>query len=187
MAPSNENELSNMIATAAKIDYAPCSFRYPRGEGNGTIIEKKPEILKIGKGRIIQEGTKVAILSFGTKLNTALNAAKKFNQQTGYKITVADARFAKPLDGELISTLAKNHSMIITIEEGSIGGFGAHVLHYLNKENLLNRKLKVRNLFYPDRFLEQSTQALMDKEAHLNEECIYKLITDEFKTNVLAI
>jgi 1-deoxy-D-xylulose-5-phosphate synthase len=184
MAPSDEAELSKMVATSAQIDHAPCAFRYPRGTGTGVDIPENPEILEIGKGRVMQEGGKVAILSLGTRLHAALKAANRFKQQTGITITVADARFAKPLDRDLISTLAKSHELLITTEEGSIGGFGAHVLNCLNEQNLLSDKLKVKNLFYPDRFIEQSTQDAMNKDANLDADGIYKTIIDELKMSV---
>ena len=152
MAPSDENELVNAIATSTMIDDKPCAFRYPRGEGIGVTIEKYPTPWKIGKGRIIQEGSKACILSLGTRLEESLRASKILAKY-GLSTTVADARFAKPIDEELISILAKSHDILVTVEEGAIGGFSAQVMSYLTKSGLLDNGLKFRPLFFPDEFI----------------------------------
>ena len=124
MAAADEAELMHMVATAASIDDRPCSFRYPRGEGVGVEMPERGEVLEIGKGRVMKEGNRIALLSFGSSLKHALQAAEDLDSQ-GLSTTVADARFAKPLDGDLIADLAKNHDVLITIEEGAVGGFGS--------------------------------------------------------------
>jgi 1-deoxy-D-xylulose-5-phosphate synthase len=153
MAPSDEAELVHMVATSAAIDDRPSAFRFPRGEGVGVEMPAKGEILEIGRGRVIREGTKVAILSLGTRLAASLEAAEMLEAQ-GLSTTVADARFMKPLDRELVRRLAKNHEVLVTVEEGSIGGFGSHVLHALVEEGLLDGGLKVRTVMMPDSFLD---------------------------------
>jgi 1-deoxy-D-xylulose-5-phosphate synthase len=175
MSPSDEAELYNMVATAAEIDDMPSAFRYPRGNGIGVAFPSKPIILPIGKGRIINEGNKVAILSLGTRLNEVKKAAEKLKEHN-INITIADARFVKPLDGNLVRELAKNHELLITIEEGSIGGFAAQVNDFLIKNDLLSNGLKIRNLFLPDIFIEHGTQDSMYKEAGLDADAIYKTI-----------
>ena len=152
MAPSDENELVNAIATSTMIDNKPSAFRYPRGEGTGVTIEKYPTPWVIGKGRIIQEGSKACILSLGTRLSDSIKASKILAKY-GLSTTVADARFAKPIDEELINILAKNHDILVTVEEGSIGGFSAQVMSYLTKTGLLDNGLKFRPLFFPDEFI----------------------------------
>ena len=152
MAPSDENELVNAIATSTMIDNKPSAFRYPRGEGTGVTIEKYPTPWAIGKGRIIQEGSKACILSLGTRLSDSIKASKILAKY-GLSTTVADARFAKPIDEELIDILAKNHDILVTVEEGSIGGFSAQVMSYLTKTGLLDNGLKFRPLFFPDEFI----------------------------------
>ena len=152
MAPSDENELVNAIATSTMIDDKPSAFRYPRGEGTGVKIEKYPTPWEIGKGRVIQEGSKACILSLGTRLEESQRASKILAKY-GLSTTVADARFAKPIDEELISILAKSHDILVTVEEGSIGGFSAQVMSYLTKSGLLDNGLKFRPLFFPDEFI----------------------------------
>jgi len=167
MAAADEAELMNMVATAAIIDDAPSAFRYPRGEGSGVDLPARGTPLEIGRGRIVREGSAVALLSFGARLTECLSAAEEL---AGYGLptTVADARFAKPLDVELIRELAKNHEVLITVEEGSTGGFGAQVLHALAREGLLDRGLKVRTLVLPDRFIDQGKPDAMYAEAGLD-------------------
>jgi 1-deoxy-D-xylulose-5-phosphate synthase len=155
MAASDEAELTNMVATAAAYDDGPIAFRYPRGNGTGVEIPERPEIIEIGKGRIIQEGTDIAILSFGARLGECLMAAEMLETR-GTSVTIADARFAKPLDEALIRSLANNHKQIITIEEGSIGGFGSYVLEFMNREGLLG-KCSLRTMNLPDVFQDQDT------------------------------
>ena len=156
MAASDERELMNMVATAAQIDDRPSAFRYPRGEGVGIELPERGTPLPIGKGRIVREGTKVALLALGGRLHEALKAAEDLAGR-GLSTTVADARFAKPLDEELIRRLAKEHEVLVTIEEGSIGGFAAQVFHLLAKKGLLDSgHLKVRPMVLPDVFLDQA-------------------------------
>jgi 1-deoxy-D-xylulose-5-phosphate synthase len=150
MAASDEAELTNMVATARAIDDRPSAFRYPRGEGTGVVRPKIGEVLPIGKGRVVREGSSVAILSFGARLIESLKAADKLSAY-GLSATVADARFAKPLDTDLVRQLARHHEVLLTIEEGAIGGFGAHVLHFAAWDGLLDRGLKIRPLVLPDR------------------------------------
>ncbi|HVP83320.1 MAG TPA: 1-deoxy-D-xylulose-5-phosphate synthase [Rhizomicrobium sp.] len=175
MAPSDEVELMHMIATAVEIDDRPSSIRYPRGEGIGL---ERPELgtkLTIGKGRIIREGTSIAILSFGTRLAECLMAADKLSTY-GLSATVADARFAKPLDEDLIRRLAREHEVLITIEEGAVGGFASHVLQFLALNGLLDRGLKVRPMVLPDRFVDQDTPEKMYEAAGLDANGIVSTV-----------
>jgi 1-deoxy-D-xylulose-5-phosphate synthase len=155
MAAADEAELVHMVATAAAIDDGPCAFRYPRGEGVGVDVPEVGIPLTIGKGRMIREGSKVAILSLGARLQECLKAADELAAR-GLNITVADARFAKPLDEGLIRQLVQNHEVLITIEEGAIGGFGTQVLHFLARNSLLSMGCKVRTMFLPDRFVDHA-------------------------------
>jgi len=156
MAASDERELMDMVATAAQIDDRPSAFRYPRGEGVGIELPERGTPLPIGKGRIVREGTKVALLSLGGRLQEALKAAEDLAGR-GLSTTVADARFAKPLDEELIRRLAQEHEVLVTIEEGAIGGFAAQVFHFLANKGLLDSgHLKVRPMVLPDVFLDQA-------------------------------
>ncbi len=156
MAAADEAELVHMVATAVQIDDAPCAFRYPRGEGVGVELPEQGVPLEIGKGRILREGTKVALLSLGARLQECLKAADELNAH-GLSTTVADARFAKPLDHDLIRRLAQEHEVMITIEEGSIGGFGSHVLSFLARENMLDRCARIRPMTLPDRFVQHGS------------------------------
>jgi len=167
MAAADEADLMHMVATAAAIDDRPCAFRYPRGEGTGENLPERGTPLEIGKGRIVREGSAVALLSFGARLSECLSAA---DELAGYGLstTVADARFAKPLDLDLLRALAKNHEVLLTVEEGSTGGFGAQVLHALAGTGLLDGGLKVRTLVLPDRFIDQGKPAAMYAEAGLD-------------------
>jgi 1-deoxy-D-xylulose-5-phosphate synthase len=149
MAAADEAELMHMVATAAAHDAGPIALRYPRGDGVGVELPSQGEPLPIGKGRIVREGSRIAILSFGTRLAEALKAAEEL-QARGLSTTVADARFAKPLDGELILGLAADHELLITVEEGAAGGFGAHVLTLLSEAGALDNGLKVRTMTLPD-------------------------------------
>ncbi|MEX2318848.1 MAG: transketolase C-terminal domain-containing protein, partial [Bauldia sp.] len=167
MAPSDEAELVHMVATAAAIDDRPSAFRYPRGDGVGVDMPEVGVPLEIGRGRIVREGGKVAILSYGTRLAEALKAAEELDTY-GLPTTVADARFAKPLDTALIDRLAANHEVLITVEEGAVGGFAAHVLAHLARSGGLDRGLKVRTLAMPDRFLDQDKPEAMAAEAGLD-------------------
>ena len=167
MAAADEAELKHMVRTAAAYDAGPISFRYPRGEGVGVEMPVRGEILQIGKGRIVKEGTKVALLSFGTRLADCLLAAEDLDA-AGLSTTVADARFAKPLDLDLIRQLARHHEMLITVEEGAVGGFGSHVLQFLATEGLLDNGLKVRSLVMPDLWVEQAKPEVMNAQAGLD-------------------
>ena len=149
MAPSDELELMHMVATAAAIDDRPSAVRYPRGEGIGLDLPARGEVLPIGKGRIIREGTKIAILNYGTRMVEVLKAADELAAK-GLSCTVADARFCKPLDEDLVKRLAREHEVLITIEEGAIGGFAAHVLQFLAKSGALDKGLKIRPMTLPD-------------------------------------
>ena len=154
MAAADEGELAHMVRTAVAIDDRPCAFRYPRGAGFGVPVPERGEILSIGKGRILREGNAVAILSYGARLHEAEAAAEELDR-LGVSATVADARFAKPLDEDLVRRLAREHEVLLTIEEGVAGGFGAHVLHFLATNGLLDHGPKVRPMVLPDRFLDQ--------------------------------
>jgi len=167
MAAADEAELTRMVATAAEIDDRPSAFRYPRGEGTGVEIPANPEPLEIGKGRIIREGSGVAILSFGARLSEVLESADSL-AGFGLTPTIADARFAKPLDEDLITRLAKEHEVLITIEEGARGGFGAFVLHFLAESGALDSGLKIRTMTLPDLFQDQDSPYAMYETAGLN-------------------
>ena len=166
MAAADEAELVHMVHTAALIDDTPSAFRYPRGEGVGVPLPEHPKMLEIGKGRIVREGTAIAILSLGARLQEALGAADEL-QTRGLSTTVADARFAKPLDEDLIRRLAREHEVLITIEEGSIGGFSAHVMQFLAMSGFLDSGLKIRPMILPDRFVAHGTPAGMYEDAGL--------------------
>ena len=171
MAPADEAELMHMVATAVAIDDRPSAFRYPRGDGVGVEMPAKGQILPIGKGRIIREGTKVAILSFGTRLKDACMAAEELGTR-GLSTTVADARFCKPLDEDLIRRLAAEHEVLITIEEGSVGGFGSHVLQFLAVTGQLDNGPKVRPMVLPDRFIDHHKPEVQYDEAGLSAKHI---------------
>ena len=175
MAASDEAELKHMVRTAAAYDEGPISFRYPRGEGVGVEMPERGQILQIGKGRIVKQGTKVALLSFGTRLADCLLAAEELEAH-GLSTTVADARFAKPLDEDLIRRLAREHEVLITVEEGAIGGFASHVLHFLAREGLLDGGLKVRPLVLPDEWTEQAKPEVMYAMGGLDEAGIVKTV-----------
>ena len=167
MAAADEVELMDMVATCAAIDDRPSAVRYPRGEGIGIQLPERGTPLEIGKGRILREGSVVALLSFGTRLQECLKAADDL-QARGLSTTVVDARFAKPLDTDLIKRLAREHEVLITIEEGAVGGFAAHVLQFLAAEGMLDAGLKIRPLILPDRFLAHDKPQLQYDEAGLN-------------------
>ena len=175
MAAADEAELALMTATAAAIDDRPSAFRYPRGEGVGVEIPQILTPLEIGKGRIVREGGTVAILSFGTRLTESLLAAEQLAAM-GLPTTVADARFAKPLDHDLIRQLARHHEVLITIEEGAVGGFGAFVLQFLAADGLLDRGLKVRTLTLPDIFQEHDKPELQYRLAGLDAEGVVQTV-----------
>lgn len=174
MAAADEAELKNMVATAAAWDNGPIAFRFPRGEGVGCEMPQRGQILEIGKGRIIEEGDDVAILSFGTRLAETLKATESLKSK-GINVTVADARFSKPLDRDLVLQLARHHKVLITIEEGAIGGFGSHVAQLLADEgvfdhtgNLKAGGLKFRSMFLPDTFIEQASPEAMYRVAAMD-------------------
>lgn len=177
MAAADEAELKHMVATAAAIDDRPSAFRYPRGEGIGIPMPVEGRPLEIGRGRIVEQGSKVALLSLGARLQEARNAAQQLGAM-GLSATVADARFMKPLDTDLIKQLVKNHEVLITIEEGSQGGFGAHVLHYLAASGMLDRGLKIRTLTLPDVFIDHDNPDAMYAHAGLNTAGIVSAVTN---------
>ncbi|MBB6012196.1 1-deoxy-D-xylulose-5-phosphate synthase [Aquamicrobium lusatiense] len=167
MAAADEAELKHMVRTAAEYDEGPISFRYPRGNGIGVDMPERGEVLAIGKGRIMRQGTRVALLSFGTRLADCLLAAEALDA-AGLSTTVADARFAKPLDTDMVRRLAREHEILLTVEEGAIGGFAAQVLHFLAHEGLLDGGLKVRPLVLPDEFTDHGKPEKMYAEAGLD-------------------
>ena len=166
MGAGDEAELVHMVTTAAAYDDGPIAFRYPRGEGVGVEMPERGEVLEIGRGRIVREGDAVAILSFGAHLGEALAAAEDLAAR-GVRCTVADARFAKPLDTDLIAQLVRHHGALVTVEQGAQGGFGAHVLHHLAAQGLLDAGLRVRTMTLPDRFIDQASPARMYEQAGL--------------------
>lgn len=171
MAAADEAELVHMVATAAAIDDRPSAVRYPRGEGLGVPMPDEGKPLEIGKGRIVQEGHKVALLSYGGRLGECLAAAKEL-KALGLSATVADARFAKPLDVELLTRLVRDHEVLVTVEEGAIGGFGAYVLQALAEHGLIERGLRVRCMVLPDRFIDQDSPNAMYAQAGLDAKGI---------------
>jgi len=179
MAAADEVELMNMVATAAAIDDAPSAVRYPRGEGLGLQRPARGQVLKIGKGRIMREGTKVALLNLGTRLVECQKAADELDAR-GLSTTIADMRFAKPLDLDMIKQLAEEHEVLITIEEGSIGGFGSHVLHHLATLGLLDKGLKIRPMVLPDIFQDHDSPAKQYDQAGLNARHIVAHVLEAF-------
>lgn len=175
MAAGDEAELVHMVKTAVDYDAGPIAFRFPRGEGLGVDMPDEGNMLEIGKGRILREGNRVAFLSYGTRLGEALKAAEML-EADGISTTVADARFAKPLDTILIKELMKNHEIIVTLEEGSIGGFGSFVLHHVNKNGLLTRQNSMVNLFLPDFYQDHNSPEAMYQEAGLDAISIVKRV-----------
>ncbi|MBX3571490.1 MAG: 1-deoxy-D-xylulose-5-phosphate synthase [Mesorhizobium sp.] len=175
MAAADEAELRHMVRTAAEYDDGPISFRYPRGNGVGVEMPARGSFLEIGKGRIVREGTKVALLSFGTRLADCILAAEELDA-AGLSTTVADARFAKPLDHDLLRRLAREHEVLITVEEGAVGGFGSQVLQFLATEGLLDNGLKVRPLCLPDEFTDHAKPEKMYAEAGLDAAGIVRTV-----------
>lgn len=171
MAASDEAELKHMVRTSLELDDCPSAFRYPRGDGMGVDMPERGEALEIGKGRILREGSKIAILSLGGRLGEALNAAEELDAR-GLSTTVADARFAKPIDVEMVLRLAAEHEAMVIVEEGSIGGFGSHVLTHLADRGALDNGLRVRALRLPDRFIDQDKPAVMYRDAGLDSGAI---------------
>ncbi|WP_169544264.1 1-deoxy-D-xylulose-5-phosphate synthase [Sneathiella aquimaris] len=167
MAAADEAELKHMVATAVAYNDGPISFRYPRGEGVGVDMPEKGIPLEIGKGRILKQGNKIAILSFGTRLAEALNAAETLETK-GLSTTVADARFCKPLDEDLVRQLAENHDVLITVEEGAVGGFGSHVMQFLAMNGLMDNGLKIRPICMADLYIDQDKPEKMNDIAGIN-------------------
>lgn len=167
MAAADEAELKHMITTAAALDDRPSAVRYPRGEGEGVPMPEKGEVLEIGKGRIVKKGSKVALVSLGARLSEAMKAAEELEAR-GLSTTVADARFAKPVDKTMLRDLAASHELLMTIEEGSIGGFGTHVMDFLAEEGILDGNLKVRAMKLPDTFIDHGKPEQMYEDAGLN-------------------
>jgi 1-deoxy-D-xylulose-5-phosphate synthase len=173
MAPSDEAELVHMVATAASIGDRPSALRYPRGEGLGVVLPPRGEVLPIGRGRVLREGSRVAILSLGTRLADALRAADELAAR-GYSTTVADARFAKPIDTALVEQLAQNHEIMVTVEEASAGGFGAAVMHHLAWRGLLENGLRFRPMTLPDRFVDHASPAVQIAEVGLDAKAMVR-------------
>jgi len=180
MAAADDVELAHMVATAAAIDDRPSAFRFPRGEGSGLELPANPEPLEIGRGRILREGSRVAILSYGTRLDDSLKAAGQL-EAAGYSTTVADARFAKPIDDELVGRLARDHELLITVEEGAIGGFSAQVVDSLARQRL-EESARLRPMYLPDTFIDHDKPAEQIKAAQLSADfivaCVLEALSD---------
>ncbi|WP_435661536.1 1-deoxy-D-xylulose-5-phosphate synthase [Leisingera caerulea] len=185
MAAADEAELAHMVATAAAHNDGPIAFRYPRGEGEGVEMPETPEVLEIGKGRMIQDGKRVALLSFGTRLGEVKKAAESLAAK-GVTPTIADARFAKPLDRDLILQLAADHEALITIEEGAVGGFGSHVAQLLAEEGVFDSGLKYRSMVLPDTFIDQASPADMYDVAAMNAPQIEAKVLDVLDVATIA-
>jgi 1-deoxy-D-xylulose-5-phosphate synthase len=183
MAASDEAELAHMVTTAAAYNSGPIAFRYPRGNGRGVDMPEKGEVLEIGKGRMIQSGTDVALLSLGTHLDECEKAALVL-EASGLSVSIADARFAKPLDMEMIRNLATNHTVLVTVEQGAIGGFGAMVLQAMSAEGLLDNGLKVRSMHLPDVFIDQAAPDEMYEAAGLNSDGIVQMVQRALELNI---
>tara|TARA_B110000259_G_C13751369_1_gene296722 strand:- start:21 stop:605 length:585 start_codon:yes stop_codon:yes gene_type:complete len=184
MAASDEAELVRMVNTAVKINDKPCAFRYPRGNGVGVQLPNINEIIEIGKGRIVRKGKQAAILSLGARLEECKKAAEILSSK-GIELTIVDARFAKPLDEKLIMEVATSHEAVITIEEGSIGGFGSHVAQLLSDRGVFDKGLKFRSMVLPDLFLDQDTPDAMYKKAGLDYDSIAEKIESVLKSNIV--
>ncbi len=185
MAASDEAELVKMINTSVEINDKPCAFRYPRGNGTGVQLPDISEKIQIGKAKVVREGKKIAILNFGARLNECLIAEENLRKK-GVNASIVDARFAKPLDENLVWQLATNHEVIITIEEGSIGGFGAHVSNFLNDKNLLDSNLKFRSMILPDKFIDQDKPENMYKSAGLDALSIENKVLEVLNSKVIV-
>ena len=177
MAAADEAELKHMVATAAQWDEGPIAFRFPRGEGVGVEMPTRGQMLEIGKGRLLAQGNRIALLSFGTRLAEVQKAAEQLTQK-GITATVADARFAKPLDRDLILQLARHHEALITIEEGAVGGFGSHVAQLLSDEGIFDRGLKFRSMVLPDTFIDQASPEAMYRLAGMDAPQIEARVLD---------
>ncbi len=184
MAASDESELVKMINTSVEINDRPSAFRYPRGNGLGIKLPPINEVLEIGKARIIREGKKVALLNFGTRLEECKKAVVKLSAK-GVECTIVDARFAKPLDEKLIMELATNHEVLITIEEGSIGGFGSHVMQLLSDRGVFDTGLKFRSMILPDIFIDQDTPEKMYERAGLDSHSILNKVEETLNSNII--
>ena len=184
MAASDESELVKMINTSVEINDRPSAFRYPRGNGLGIKLPSINEVLEIGKARIIREGKKVALLNFGTRLEECKKAVVKLSAK-GVECTIVDARFAKPLDEKLIMELATNHEVLITIEEGSIGGFGSHVMQLLSDRGVFDTGLKFRSMILPDIFIDQDTPEKMYERAGLDSHSIINKVEETLNSNII--
>jgi 1-deoxy-D-xylulose-5-phosphate synthase len=186
MAAADEVELTHMVHTMALHDSGPSAVRYPRGEGRGLALPAQPERLEIGKGRVVREGRQVAILSLGTRLAEAEKAADQLDAM-GLSTTVADLRFAKPLDSELIRKLLSTHEVAVTVEEASIGGLGAHVLTLASDEGLTDAGLKIRTMRLPDRFQEHDKPEKQYDEAGLNAPHIVETVLKALRVNSAGV
>ena len=184
MAASDESELVKMINTSININDRPSAFRYPRGNGIGVELPSINETLEIGKGRVIKEGKKVALINFGTRLEECKKASDKLLKK-GIDCTIVDARFAKPLDEKLIMEVASNHEVFITIEEGSIGGFGSHVMQFLSDRGVFDRGLKFRSMILPDIFIDQDTPEKMYETAGLDSLSIANKVEETLNSNII--
>ena len=184
MAASDESELVKMINTSVYINDRPSAFRYPRGNGIGIELPSIKETLEIGKGRIIKEGKKVALINFGTRLEECKKASEELLKK-GVDCTIVDARFAKPLDEKLIMEVASNHEVLITIEEGSIGGFGSHVMQFLSDRGVFDRGLKFRSMIFPDIFIDQDTPEKMYEIAGLDSTSILNKVEEALNSNII--
>ena len=184
MAASDESELVKMINTSVNINDRPSAFRYPRGNGIGVELPSIKETLEIGKGRIIKEGKKVALINFGTRLEECKKASEELLKK-GIDCTIVDARFAKPLDEKLIMEVASNHEVLITIEEGSIGGFGSHVMQFLSDRGVFDRGLKFRSMILPDIFIDQDTPEKMYETAGLDSSSIAHKVEETLNSNII--
>ncbi len=184
MAASDESELVKMVNTSVHINDRPSAFRYPRGNGIGIEIPNISETLTIGKGKVVKEGKQVAILNFGGRLEECKKAAEILSKK-GIKITIVDARFAKPLDEKLIIEIATNHEVVISIEEGSIGGFGSHVMQFLSDRGVFDKGLKFRSMFLPDLFIDQDTPEKMYERAGLDSTSIVNKIEETLNSNII--
>ena len=184
MAASDEAELVKMINTSVNINDRPSAFRYPRGNGVGTQLPSINEVLEIGKARVVKEGKKVAILNFGTRLEECKKASEKLLAK-GIDCTIIDARFAKPLDEKLIMEIATNHEVLITIEEGSIGGFGSHVMQFLSDRGVFDTGLKFRSMILPDIFIDQDTPEKMYQIAGLDSLSIIDKVEETLNSNII--
>ena len=184
MAASDESELVKMINTSVNINDKPSAFRYPRGNGVGVDLPSIKEVIEIGKGRVIREGKKVALINFGTRLTECKKASEELSLK-GINCSIIDARFAKPLDEKLIMETATNHEVLITIEEGSIGGFGSHVMQLLSERGVFDRGLKFRSMILPDIFIDQDTPNRMYEKANLDSKSIISKVEETLNSNII--